>query len=155
MESQSTKLLAPIREEVSLSCPACGHGSVETTQIEHKFPYGDGDKGVELSATVPLRRCLECGVEFFDAVAEEIRHEAVCRYLGVMPPAEVQAVRRMSGSLSRGEFAKITRLGEATIGRWERGELIQNAANDQLLYLLTFPENLTRLRDRLEKRNVS
>jgi putative zinc finger/helix-turn-helix YgiT family protein len=154
MESPSTKLLAPIREENSLSCPSCGHGPVQTTQVEHKFLYGDGDKGVELSATVPLRRCPECEVEFFDSAAESIQHEAVCRHLGVMTPAEVQALRRICGPLSRGEFARITRLGEATIGRWERGELIQNAANDQLLYLLTFPENLTRLRDRLDKRSV-
>jgi DNA-binding transcriptional regulator YiaG len=70
-----------------------------------------------------------------------------------MTPAEVRAVRQKAGSLSRAEFARITRLGEATIGRWERGELIQNAANDQLLYLLTFPENVVRLRDRIEKPN--
>jgi putative zinc finger/helix-turn-helix YgiT family protein len=143
--------MAPVFEDTSLSCPSCGHGTVQTTYIEHKFSYGDGDRSVELSANVPLRRCPECGVEFFDSVAEELQHEAVCRHLGVMTPAEVRAVRQKTGSLSRGEFARITRLGEATIGRWERGELIQNAANDQLLYLLTFTENLERLRDRIEK----
>jgi transcriptional regulator with XRE-family HTH domain len=68
-----------------------------------------------------------------------------------MTPAEIRAIRREAGALSRAQFARITRLGEATIGRWERGELIQNRANDQLLYLLTFPENVTRLRNRERK----
>jgi putative zinc finger/helix-turn-helix YgiT family protein len=153
MNPQYPNRLEPVLEDTSPSCPSCGHGTVQTTHIEHKFPYGDGDHRVELSATLPLRRCLECGVEFFDSVAEDLQHEAVCRHLGVMTPAEVRAVRQKAGSLSRAEFARITRLGEATIGRWERGELIQNAANDQLLYLLTFPENVVRLRDRIEKPN--
>ena len=153
MNPQSPNRLASVSEDTSLSCPSCGHGMVQTTHIEHKFPYGDGERSVELSTTLPLRRCLECGTEFFDSVAEGLQHEAVCRHLCVMTPAEVRAVRQKAGSLLRTEFARITRLGEATIGRWERGELIQNAANDQLLYLLTFPENLIRLRDRVEKPN--
>ena len=122
MNSQYPDRLAPVLEGDSLSCPSCGHGPVQTTLIEHKFPYGDGQRAVELSATLPLRRCLECGIEFFDSLAEDLQHEAVCRHLGVVTPSEVRAVR-------------------------------QNAANDQLLYLLTFPENLVRLRDRIEKTN--
>ena len=149
MKSEAPRLLTPDREAASHSCPSCGHDAVQTTPTVHKFPYRHGDQIVELCATVPLRRCLECGIEFLDSEAETIQHEAVCRHLGVMTPDEVQAVRRKSGSPSRSEFARITRLGEATIGRWERGELIQNAANDQLLYLLTFPENVVRLRDRV------
>jgi len=105
-----------------------------------------------LSARIPVRRCEECGNQFLDAEAEDLMHEAVCRHLGVMTSSEVRAIRRQSGRLSRAEFARITRLGEATIGRWERGELIQNAAYDQLLYLLTFPENLVRIRERVEMR---
>jgi DNA-binding transcriptional regulator YiaG len=103
---------------------------------------------------VPLRRCRDCGFEFLDSVAEERQHDAVCRHLGVMTPAEIRQIRQKAGSLSRGEFAKISRVGEASLGRWERGELIQNAANDQLLYLLTFPENLNRLRERLQRKNL-
>jgi putative zinc finger/helix-turn-helix YgiT family protein len=136
-------------DDVATTCPSCGHDAVETIQVEHKFPYGDGDQAVTLSAIVPLRRCRECGFEFLDSAAEERKHEAVCRHLGVMTPAEVRSIRNVAGKLSRGEFARVSRLGEATIGRWERGELIQNAANDQLLYLLTFPENLVRLRERV------
>jgi hypothetical protein len=61
-------------------------------------------------------------------------------------PKEIRTIR---GDLSQVKFAELTRLGVATIGRWERGELIQNGANDQLLFLLTFPENFKRLRHRI------
>ena len=39
----------------------------------------------------------------------------------------------------------------ASLARWETGALIQNGANDQLLFLLTFPENFERLRRRAEE----
>lgn len=135
----------------ALSCPDCESDRIVTEWIDRPFPYGRGDCSVELSARIPVRRCEECGDQFLDAEAEDLMHEAVCRHLGVMTPSEVRAIRRQSGGLSRAEFSRITRLGEATIGRWERGELIQNAAYDQLLYLLTFPENRVRIRERAER----
>ena len=134
----------------SLRCPACGGDKVVTETIEHRFPYGEGNSAVELLSRVPLRKCQDCGEEYLDSEAEDLMHEAVCLHFGVMNPQEVRDLRRRCGGLSRAEFARITRLGEATIGRWERGELIQNAAYDQLLYLLTYPENLIRLRERLD-----
>ena len=74
-------------------------------------------------------------------------HETVCRHLGVQTPVEVLAIRQKY-NMSRPGFAELTRLGEATLGRWERGALIQNAANDQFLYLLRFADNIDRLRAR-------
>jgi DNA-binding transcriptional regulator YiaG len=97
-----------------------------------------------LTARVPLRTCTKCGFEYFDEEAEDARHAAVCRHLGVQTPAEIEALRKKYG-LSRVEFADLTQLGEATIARWERGALIQNAANDRYLYLLRWEENIERL----------
>jgi len=134
-----------------LSCPECESKRIVTGVVNHRFPYGQEDSAVELSARIPVRRCEECGDEFLDDEAEDLMHEAVCRHLRVMTPSEVRSIRQQCGGLSRAEFARVTRLGEATIGRWERGELIQNAAYDQLLHLLAFPENLIRLRQRVER----
>jgi len=128
-------------------CPTCGDESVNTTITQEQFSYGEGSNAVKLVAKVPLRTCSKCGFKFLDSDAEDAKHEAICRHLGVMTPREVQSLREACG-LSRTEFARLTRLGEATIGRWERGALIQNAAYDQLLHLLSFPENLRRLRER-------
>lgn len=135
----------------TFACPECGGQNVHTELIDHRFSYGNGDSAVGLVARVPLRKCRDCQAEYLDSEAEDLMHEAVCRHLGVMTPAEVRSVRQQCGGLPRTEFARITGLGEATIGRWERGELIQNTANDQLLYLLTFPENVIRLRARARR----
>lgn len=136
------------------ACPDCDGRDVDTQLINHHFEYGNGsgDSVITLTATIPLRKCRDCGAEYLDAEAEELMHAAVCHHLGIMAPAEVRAIRQQSGKLSRAEFARITGLGEATIGRWERGELIQNTANDRFLFLLTFPENLLRLRERLDRK---
>lgn len=130
-------------------CPECGGNRINTATADHRFPYGEGESSVELTTRIPVHKCLDCQAEFFDSVAEDLMHDEVCRHLGVMTPAEIRKIRERCGSLTRSEFALLTRLGEATLGRWERGELIQNAANDQLLFLLTFPENVIRLRQRL------
>ncbi len=38
--------------------------------------------------------------------------------------------------MSRAEFARVTGFGEATLARWERGEVIQNTSNDSFLRML-------------------
>jgi DNA-binding transcriptional regulator YiaG len=130
-----------------LRCASCGASSVGTEMVVEEFAYGIGEDSVQLRATVPMRTCRECGFQFTDHHAEDARHDAVCRHLGVMTPREVEAVRTRLG-MTRAAFAEITRLGEASLARWEKGLLIQNPANDQLLYLLRFPENVERLRSR-------
>jgi len=129
----------------SAECPECGGSQVETRIIVDRFIYGLAGEAVELEATIPVNHCRECQCEFLDHVAEQAKHEAVCRHLGVLSPAEVLALRTRY-ALSRAAFARITRIGEATLARWERGALIQNPANDMYLALLSFPENLERLR---------
>jgi len=84
-------------------------------------------------------------MEFTDESAEVLKHAAVCKHLGVMTPAEILDLRRRYG-LSRGDFARITKLGEASLARWENGNLIQSQAYDQYLSLLKDPGNFERLR---------
>ena len=101
---------------------------------DERFTFGKDAEGVELCAEIPVHICAECGFEFVTSEAGRLKHEAVCRYLGVMTPQEISAIREEYG-MSRAEFARITRLGEATLSRWERGILIQNAAYDRYLLL--------------------
>jgi DNA-binding transcriptional regulator YiaG len=131
----------------SVVCPNCELPTINTAFQTERFPYGEGPDAVELSAVVPVKTCTSCGFKYSDDSAEHLYHEAICRHLGVMCPDDVVALREGYG-LTRPEFAKITRLGVATLARWERGELIQNAAYDQFLYLLRYPENIDRLRRR-------
>ena len=47
--------------------------------------------------------------------------------------------------MSRAAFARVTDLGEATLARWERGEVIQNVSNDSYLRLLMDADIMRRL----------
>lgn len=127
-----------------IECPDCGSTNVETRKLKDRFQYGSGSRAVELEALVPFHRCSDCGFEFTGADAEDARHEAVCRHLKVMPPIEVVGVRQRYG-MTRAAFAEKSRIGEASLARWETGQLIQNAANDNYLFLLCFADNIDRL----------
>lgn len=116
-------------------CIACGSSDVSTRTVQEEFEYGAGSNPIRIRVRVPVHRCATCESEYSDADAEDIRHEAVCRYLGVLTPDEVRAIRSKLG-LSRQRFADVTRIGVATLARWESGEVIQNAAMDAYLRLV-------------------
>lgn len=128
-------------------CPNCGAIDVSTKSEPEQFMYGKGEAAVELTVSLPVHTCQNCGFQFTDANADNAKHEAICRHLGVHAPKEIVALRTRY-ALTRAEFAQITRIGEASIQRWETGQLIQNPGYDQLLFLLNYPANLDRLRER-------
>lgn len=125
-------------------CANCGSVNVSTSMEADRFTHGVGADAAELSVVVPVRTCSDCGTQFTDEEAERLRHEAVCRHLGLLTPSEIRDVR-ISYGMRRAEFANVTKLGEATLARWESGATLPNAANDRYLRLLRFPENLARL----------
>jgi putative zinc finger/helix-turn-helix YgiT family protein len=140
--------IVSLRADQTRSCAICGSNEVSTTYELEEFPYGHGPDAVMISVRIPIRHCRSCGESFADEDATLLRHEAVCRHLGVLPPRDIRDLRQRN-NLSRASFAAATGIGEASLARWETGSLIQNRANDSLLYLLSFPENLTRLSERL------
>ena len=130
-----------------MTCAACGGGNLSRRMEMDEFEHGAGEGAVSLNANVVVLTCGDCDFEFTGPGAEVARHEAVCRHLGIMTPAEIRDLRGRYG-LSRQSFASLTRLGAASIARWEAGSLLQNRAYDSLLYLLCFEDNLGRLRSR-------
>ena len=141
----------PMRESSTypqVECPSCGSKKVSSsTEVEH-FKYGDKESEVTLAAQVSVHLCAECGSKFTLEDASELRHEAVCRHLGILTPTEVRAVRERY-ALSQAEFSEISKIGKASLARWENGLLFQTLANDNLLYLLTFEDNFVRLKDKV------
>lgn len=125
-------------------CAGCGGSNVSTSIETDHFIYGSGSNAVELSAHVPVRTCVDCGTQFTDEAAERLRHDAVCQHLDVLTPTEIRAIR-ISYGYNRPAFASLTRLGEATLARWESGATIQNAAYDKYLRLLRDPAIMSRL----------
>lgn len=125
-------------------CPMCGSNRIEVAIDNEVFEYGDGDQAVQLSARVPVHTCNNCSFIFTDDVAETLKHEAVCHHLGILTPNQISDLRASLG-MTRSAFADLTGLGEASIGRWERGVLFQNKAADNLLRLISHKENVQRL----------
>ena len=121
-----------------VSCPLCGTDEVTTSWKRHVFDYGSGESVAELSVNVPVRSCASCELEFLDEPAEGLKHEAVCKHLGVLTPAEIRRIREDYG-MSRVALAQVTGLGEASLNRWENGLNIQTHANDRYLRLLKHP----------------
>lgn len=125
------------------TCGECGH-PVKTYWHEHSFRYGLGKAAVDLAVRLPVRRCEQCDFDYLDEEGERLKHEAVCRHLGVLSPTEVQRIRQRHG-LSRQAFAKLSGIGEASLARWENGVKIQTLAYDRYLRFLAQPEGLAKL----------
>ena len=130
-----------------MTCAVCASGHLTARMEVEEFPYGTEGDPVSLKARVQVFHCQDCRFEFTGHQAEKARHIAVCRHLGVMTPAEIRNLREQYG-LSRADFASVTRIGEASIGRWEAGALLQSRAYDNYLYLLRYEENFVRLKNR-------
>ena len=62
-------------------CPDC-HNDTTTEIVDYKFPYGHGVDQVELSATIPVRKCVseKCGCQFLDWEAEDLIAKTVKEY---------------------------------------------------------------------------
>lgn len=131
-------------------CPTCGSDQLQTRWEDREFQYGTGDDAVTLKARVPVHVCTDCKLEFTDHVAEDSRHRAVCKHLGIMTPSEIVALRE-SLNMSRAQFARMSGIGEASFNRWENGQLTQSASIDRYLYLLSFRDNIERLERRSER----
>lgn len=147
MNKDKIEKLESTREQEMFVCPDCESKNIRTSQEEYKFTYGVGSNAVNLSANVPVSICSDCGFKFLDAIGEELCHNAICQYLGLMKPSQIKGLRDLY-KLTQAEFAEITRLGQATLSRWERGTIIQNEAYDNYLYLLGFEDNMNRIRNR-------
>ncbi len=125
-------------------CPLCGSARLSSRWTDDSFEYGQETPPRLLTARIPVYTCSACAFSFTGAEAEVARHDAVCAHLGLLNPAQVRAVREGLG-MSQDQFAQMSGFGKASLGRWERGELLPNRSSDNLLRLLAYPENVVRL----------
>lgn len=145
MDQEVTELRSGSTDGSGFTCPDCGGLSFSTVMHNDVFEYGSEDAPVTLHARVPVHCCDSCDFEFLGREGRLIKHEAVCRHLGLLTPTEIRSIRERHG-MSRTAFAEVTGFGEATLNRWERGAVIQNRANDRYLRLADSPEVLDRLK---------
>ena len=124
-----------------LTCPACGSDAITTQSETEDFVFRSGGVEYPVRATYPVYLCTACHERFMGEAAEVARHVATCVALNRLTPADILALRERLG-LSRKAFAKLSGVGEASLARWETGELIQSESNDNLLRLLARDENV-------------
>jgi HTH-type transcriptional regulator/antitoxin MqsA len=118
------------------SCPSCGYLSLQRQVIRERFEYGGEENTIWVEAeNVPVEVCGHCGERFSGPEAAAARHNAICRALGLLTPAEIYELRERFG-MTQEQFAAWTGIGVATISRWERGRWVQTRAHDRLLRAL-------------------
>ena len=139
--------------ERGFTCPDCEGHSFTTVLHNDVFEYGSEDPPATLHAKVPVHCCDSCDFEFLGREGRLIKHEAVCRHLGLLTPTEIRSIRESHG-MSRTEFAEVTGFGEATLNRWENGSVIQNRANDRFLRLVESHYVMAKLEEILKKSKV-
>lgn len=126
-------------------CPQCDSEGITTRWVDDVITWGSGDLKSRIPVSLPVRTCPACDLQYIDHHGERLHHEAICRHLGVLSPADIRSIRRSYG-MSTAAFAHATGLGEATISRWENGLVIQNHANDRYVRLLAMPHVMRAVR---------
>jgi len=125
-----------VTQEFGPKCSCCATGHLVTRFQQDTFEHeaDDGPTMVEADR-VPFSVCDTCASVFVTAETARVRHEYVCRKLGLITPAEIKEIRDRHG-LTKAEFARITKFGESSISRWERGRLLPNPSSSGFLKLL-------------------
>ena len=126
---------APGTEPQVERCLLCEDAMATLSHETQTFNYGPVSDGVLLTAVVPVWTCESCGEQYLGSEAEDIKHDAVCAYLGRMTPSEIRALR-VSFQMLQDEFADFTGYGIASVKRWETGSQIQSESVDKHLRLL-------------------
>ncbi|MBE7635471.1 type II toxin-antitoxin system MqsA family antitoxin [Sneathiella sp. P13V-1] len=129
-----------------ICCPLCENENLTSTFQSEDIQYGSSGKSVTVD--IPVFICPSCSFVFSGEEAETVIHDAICKDMGVLTPSEITEIRRKLG-LSQEKFAELTKIGVASIKRWESGKTIQDASKDTYLRLLAIPEVM----DKLERIN--
>ena len=119
-------------KKIELVCAVCESREVRITKMTQQFAYACNRRDVLLTADIPVEHCLSCGEMLVGRDGEIARHEAVCRYLGRLTPADIKSIRKRN-SMTQDQFAKALSVGEASVKRWETGASLQNRATDQVI----------------------
>ncbi len=126
-------------QECGPKCGCCDTGHLVTQFRRETFEHETENGRVMIEADrVPISVCDTCKSVFVTGETAKVRHEYVCRKLGLITPDEIRAIRNRHG-LKKAEFARITQFGESSISRWESGRLFPNASGSKYLKLLPAP----------------
>lgn len=139
--------MASKKDRIELKrCPNCRHsgdGELCRKSVMHEWTEGV-ERERHYKARIDVIACVSCGAEVIDEYARLQQHEVWCRENDLLSPRAIRDLRRRLG-LRRERFAELLGLGPASVGRWERGVLVQNKAYDNLMRLLENRANVDEL----------
>jgi putative zinc finger/helix-turn-helix YgiT family protein len=116
-------------------CLLCEESEATLSYEDQAFNYGPVENGIVIHASVPVWTCDACGEQYLDEQAEDIKHDAVCAFLGRLTPREIKRLR-VDFHMLQEQFADFTGYGIASVKRWESGAQIQSESVDKHLRLL-------------------
>ncbi|HZL07485.1 MAG TPA: type II TA system antitoxin MqsA family protein [Coriobacteriia bacterium] len=127
-------------------CPVCGQRAIVVTSEPIEESAGGRAYLIE---GVARSRCTACGEEFFTGrQCEEIatRVTALARAdLGRLSSEEIHELRLELG-LTQADLEEQLGVGTGTVGRWERGTVLQGGTADRLMRIIRgHPELLPEL----------
>ena len=127
------------------SCPHCErkgtlHLETVTDEVTIRTTLGSFQTAITYSQVV----CDSCEEAFTDAAGAAVYDSEIESKRKAFVAAQVRQIRELTG-LSRSEFLAITKLGDASLTRWETGAGEPTAAYASFLVLLRLPENLRHL----------
>ena len=126
------------------TCPDCSNNHVVRLLQDYGYVYDLGKSVIRLRIKLPVYGCVECQSQWTNWEAEEAKRNALCQHLGILNPTEIRRIRKKY-RMSRGSFAQLTGISEASLSRWEKGLKLQNIAHDRYLRLLSYPKIFKRL----------
>lgn len=138
-------------------CPSCGcKRKIEVVKKEETYPI----RGRPVSILSNVATCAACGEEI---LVPEYDNDNLCRAYAIyrrlfffLSPEQSKSIRAQccaQCSAPLDEFSEVLGLDRKTVERYENGTL-QDDAVDNLLFLMQYPANYLRLRDRKRERDM-
>ena len=133
-------------------CPSCGcKQKIEVVKKEETYPI----RGCPVSILSNVATCAACGEEILvPEYDNDNLHRAYAIYRRLfffLSPEQIKSIRAQC-SASPDEFSEVLGFDRKTVERYENGTLQDNVV-DNLLFLMQYPANYLRLRDRKRERD--
>jgi HTH-type transcriptional regulator/antitoxin MqsA len=119
-----------------MTCVACGAAAVERTSDPVTVEFRDGCYVVD---GFEYERCSACGEEYYRAGQVDAMHARAADQArlerGLLTPDDIRQLRLDLG-LTQTALDGALGASPGTVGRWERGSVVQPAVADRLMRLL-------------------
>jgi putative zinc finger/helix-turn-helix YgiT family protein len=117
-------------------CLVCGAAAVRMTRDPVTVEFREGSYVVE---GFEYERCDSCGEEYYAAGQVDALHAAAANQArlerGLLPPDDIVRLRLDLG-LTQTALDDALGASPGTVGRWERGSVVQPSVADRLMRLL-------------------